>query len=111
MEAADRARRRFGQDAVLPATLASFAGSAPTTPVWTGELSAPNLGVALAAYDGAGRPVTDQVGELVVTRPMPSMPLYFWNDAAAAATATPVSPPSRACGGTATGSPSPPTGR
>ncbi|MGW2462640.1 acetoacetate--CoA ligase [Streptomyces sp. NPDC001761] len=60
--------------------VSGFAGSAPTTPVWAGELSAPNLGVALAAYDGAGRPVVDRVGELVVTRPMPSMPLYFWND-------------------------------
>ncbi|MFF4963297.1 acetoacetate--CoA ligase [Streptomyces sp. NPDC001222] len=60
--------------------VSGFAGSAPTTPVWAGQLSAPNLGVALAAYDGAGRPVLDQVGELVVTRPMPSMPLYFWND-------------------------------
>ncbi|MEU6087165.1 acetoacetate--CoA ligase [Streptomyces sp. NPDC047085] len=60
--------------------VSAFAGSAPTTPVWAGELSAPNLGVALAAYDGAGRPVVNQVGELVVTRPMPSMPLYFWND-------------------------------
>ncbi|MGW0765301.1 acetoacetate--CoA ligase [Streptomyces sp. NPDC002676] len=60
--------------------VSAFAGSATTTPVWAGELSAPNLGVALAAYDGAGRPVVDQVGELVVTRPMPSMPLYFWND-------------------------------
>ncbi|MDW4909798.1 acetoacetate--CoA ligase [Streptomyces sp. ADMS] len=57
-----------------------FAGSAPTTSVWAGELSAPNLGVALAAYDAEDRPVVDQVGELVVTRPMPSMPLYFWND-------------------------------
>ncbi|ANP49997.1 acetoacetyl-CoA synthetase [Streptomyces griseochromogenes] len=61
--------------------VSAFAGSAPTTPVWAGELSAPNLGVALAAYDSAGRAVVDQVGELVVTRPMPSMPLYFWNDA------------------------------
>ncbi|MFF4571853.1 acetoacetate--CoA ligase [Streptomyces sp. NPDC001410] len=60
--------------------VSAFAGSAPTTPVWAGELSTPNLGVALAAYDAAGRPVVDQVGELVVTRPMPSMPLYFWND-------------------------------
>ncbi|MFJ8098072.1 acetoacetate--CoA ligase [Streptomyces griseofuscus] len=60
--------------------VSGFAGSAPTTPVWAGELSAPNLGVALAAYDGAGQAVVDQVGELVVTRPMPSMPLYFWND-------------------------------
>ncbi|MFD8380458.1 acetoacetate--CoA ligase [Streptomyces sp. NPDC059679] len=60
--------------------VSGFAGSAPTTPVWAGELSAPHLGVALAAYDAEGRPVVDQVGELVVTRPMPSMPLYFWND-------------------------------
>ncbi|MET7451609.1 acetoacetate--CoA ligase [Streptomyces sp. NPDC005574] len=60
--------------------VSGFAGSAPTTPVWAGELSAPYLGVALAAYDGEGHPVVDQVGELVVTRPMPSMPLYFWND-------------------------------
>ena len=57
-----------------------FAGSAPTTDVWTGEISAPNLGVALAAWDDAGRPLVGQVGELVVTRPMPSMPLRFWND-------------------------------
>ncbi|MFI7301433.1 acetoacetate--CoA ligase [Streptomyces sp. NPDC050121] len=60
--------------------VSGFAGSAPNTPVWAGELSAPHLGVALAAYDGEGLPVVDQVGELVVTRPMPSMPLYFWND-------------------------------
>ncbi|WP_371667048.1 acetoacetate--CoA ligase [Streptomyces sp. NBC_00289] len=60
--------------------VSGFAGSAPTTPVWAGELSAPYLGVALAAYDGEGHPVVDQVGELVITRPMPSMPLYFWND-------------------------------
>ena len=57
-----------------------FAGSAPTTDVWAGEISAPNLGVALAAWDDAGQPVTGQVGELVVTKPMPSMPLCFWND-------------------------------
>jgi acetoacetyl-CoA synthetase len=57
-----------------------FAGSAPTTDVWAGEISAPNLGVALAAWNDAGQPVTGHVGELVVTRPMPSMPLYFWND-------------------------------
>ncbi|TPQ22647.1 acetoacetate--CoA ligase [Streptomyces sporangiiformans] len=60
--------------------VSGFAGSAPTTPVWAGELSAPHLGVALSAYDAEGYPVVDQVGELVVTRPMPSMPLYFWND-------------------------------
>jgi acetoacetyl-CoA synthetase len=60
--------------------VSGFAGSASTTPVWAGELSAPSLGVALAAYGADGTPVLDQVGELVVTRPMPSMPLYFWND-------------------------------
>jgi acetoacetyl-CoA synthetase len=57
-----------------------FAGSAPTTPVWPGEISAPNLGVALDAWDDNGKPVLGQVGELVITAPMPSMPLYFWND-------------------------------
>jgi acetoacetyl-CoA synthetase len=57
-----------------------FAGSAPTTDVWPGEISVPNLGVALEAWDDAGRPVIGQVGELVVTKPMPSMPLFFWND-------------------------------
>ncbi|MFG2953208.1 acetoacetate--CoA ligase [Streptomyces sp. NPDC048291] len=60
--------------------VSGFAGSAPNTPVWAGELSAPHLGVALAAYDAEGLPVTGRVGELVVARPMPSMPLYFWND-------------------------------
>ncbi|WP_133917242.1 acetoacetate--CoA ligase [Streptomyces sp. NBC_00582] len=60
--------------------VSGFAGSAPNTPVWAGELSAPHLGVALAAYDAEGLPVVDRVGELVVTRPMPSMPLSFWND-------------------------------
>ncbi|MGX1668103.1 acetoacetate--CoA ligase [Streptomyces sp. NPDC055400] len=60
--------------------VSGFAGGAPTTPVWAGELSAPHLGVALAAYDTEGSPVVDEVGELVVTRPMPSMPLSFWND-------------------------------
>jgi acetoacetyl-CoA synthetase len=57
-----------------------FAGSAPTTDVWAGEISVPNLGVALEAWDDAGQPVIGQVGELVVTKPMPSMPLFFWND-------------------------------
>ena len=61
-------------------TVAGFAGGAPTTDVWPGEISAPHLGVALAAWDEAGQPVIGQVGELVVTKPMPSMPLYFWND-------------------------------
>ncbi|BAH51542.1 acetoacetate--CoA ligase [Rhodococcus opacus] len=60
--------------------VSGFAGSAPTTAVWPGEISAPLLGVALAAWDADGAPVVDEVGELVVTTPMPSMPIYFWND-------------------------------
>jgi acetoacetyl-CoA synthetase len=60
--------------------VSAFVGPAPTTPVWAGELSRPCLGVALEAYDPAGRPVREDVGELVVTRPMPSMPVGFWND-------------------------------
>lgn len=58
-----------------------FGSSAPTTPVWAGEISAPCLGVALDAYDDEGRPVRGDLGELVVTRPMPSMPVAFWDDA------------------------------
>jgi acetoacetyl-CoA synthetase len=49
-------------------------------PVRAGEIQGRCLGVAVAALDEAGRPLVGEVGELVVTEPMPSMPLYFWND-------------------------------
>lgn len=62
--------------------VSGFAGSAPNTPVWAGEISAPTLGVGLEAWDEAGQSVVGEVGELVVTTPMPSMPLAFWNDPA-----------------------------
>lgn len=55
------------------------AGS-PLHPVWAGEMSGNLLGVAAAAYDEAGSPVVGELGELVITRPMPSMPVGFWND-------------------------------
>ncbi|MEW2302973.1 acetoacetate--CoA ligase [Streptomyces sp. NPDC006655] len=58
-----------------------FAGAVPTLPVHTGELQAPGLGTDLQAWDPHGNPVVDEVGELVVTNPMPSMPTRFWNDA------------------------------
>lgn len=58
-----------------------FAAGIPTLPLRAGEMQVRCLGVALEAWDAQGRPVTDEVGELVVTRPMPSMPLYFWDDA------------------------------
>ncbi|HEU4543037.1 MAG TPA: acetoacetate--CoA ligase [Jiangellaceae bacterium] len=58
----------------------AFVGAAPDVPVWLGELSCRMLGAAVVAYDEDGRPVVDEVGELVITEPMPSMPVYFWND-------------------------------
>ncbi|GAA3436031.1 acetoacetate--CoA ligase [Kutzneria kofuensis] len=60
--------------------VSAFAGAVPTAPIWVGEMSAPCLGVALEAWDADGRSVIDEVGELVVTKPMPSMPLSFWDD-------------------------------
>ncbi len=52
----------------------------PTLPVYAGEIQARALGVDAHAFDAHGQPVIDQVGELVVRSPMPSMPVYFWND-------------------------------
>ncbi|TCK00098.1 acetoacetate--CoA ligase [Nocardia alba] len=60
--------------------VSAFVGGAPTVPVWPGELSAPYLGVALDAFDEQGNSVRGEVGELVVTAPMPSMPVSFWHD-------------------------------
>lgn len=60
--------------------VSGFAGSAPTTPVWPGELSAPMLGVDLRALDEHGEPVIGELGELVVASPMPTMPVSFWHD-------------------------------
>jgi acetoacetyl-CoA synthetase len=58
----------------------AFIGGARTLPIYAGELQAPFLGASAAAFDDAGHAVIDQVGELVITQPMPSMPVYFWND-------------------------------
>ncbi|ODQ86847.1 acetoacetate--CoA ligase [Mycolicibacterium flavescens] len=60
--------------------VSAFIGGVRTVPVWPGELSAPYLGCALDSWDESGNPVRDEVGELVVTKPMPSMPVSFWND-------------------------------
>jgi acetoacetyl-CoA synthetase len=57
-----------------------FIGSSPLLPVTAGELQRPMLGVAAASWNEDGQPVVGELGELVVTEPMPSMPLYFWND-------------------------------
>jgi acetoacetyl-CoA synthetase len=58
----------------------AFVGSSPDVPVWLGELSCRCLGAAVESFDDAGKPVIDAVGELVITQPMPSMPVSFWND-------------------------------
>lgn len=57
-----------------------FVGSCPILPVYSGEIQCRGLGVRAEAYDDHGQPVVGQMGELVVTAPMPSMPIYFWND-------------------------------
>src|SRR4051812_16349776 len=59
---------------------AAFVAAAPLVPVWLGELSCAALGAAVVAYDEAGEEIIDEVGELVITAPMPSMPVSFWND-------------------------------
>ncbi|WP_329432371.1 acetoacetate--CoA ligase [Streptomyces sp. NBC_01280] len=57
-----------------------LAGDSPLLPVRTGRISGPSLGVALASWDAAGQPLVGQQGELVVTAPLPSMPLRFVDD-------------------------------
>ncbi|MBF6274024.1 MULTISPECIES: acetoacetate--CoA ligase [Nocardia] len=60
--------------------VSAFIGGVRTVPVWPGELSVPFLGAAVDAWDESGRPVRGEVGELVITAPMPSMPVSFWHD-------------------------------
>ncbi|WP_042375223.1 acetoacetate--CoA ligase [Streptacidiphilus neutrinimicus] len=57
-----------------------FVGGVPSLPVHLGEIQAPSLGAAVEAWDANGEPVVGEVGELVVTKPIPSMPIGFWND-------------------------------
>ena len=58
----------------------AFVGACPILPVYAGELQARCLGAAVEAWSEDGRPLVNEVGELVITQPMPSMPIYFWND-------------------------------
>ena len=58
----------------------AFVGGNRWLPAYRGELSGPCLGVDVTAYDPAGNEIVGEVGELVVRRPMPSMPVGFWND-------------------------------
>jgi acetoacetyl-CoA synthetase len=57
-----------------------FVGGSPTLPVYSGEIQCRCLGAKVEAYDEAGAPVIGRVGELVLTEPLPSMPLYLWGD-------------------------------
>ncbi|MGU7779061.1 acetoacetate--CoA ligase [Burkholderia sp. PU8-34] len=59
-------------------------GAVPSLPVHAGEIQARMLGMAVDVWNDDGRPVVDEVGELVVTQPAPSMPIFFWNDAGGA---------------------------
>jgi acetoacetyl-CoA synthetase len=58
----------------------AFVGGVPLLPVYEGELQAPALGAAVESWDPEGVAHIGQVGELVLTEPMPSMPIYFWGD-------------------------------
>ncbi|HEY0653402.1 MAG TPA: acetoacetate--CoA ligase [Chryseosolibacter sp.] len=58
----------------------AFVGGMPTWPVYSGEIQCRALGCKLEAYDEDGNAVADDVGEMVITKPMPSMPVSFWND-------------------------------
>ncbi|MEV4639153.1 acetoacetate--CoA ligase [Actinoplanes sp. NPDC049548] len=58
-----------------------FVGGAPLLPVVEGAISCRALGARVEAFDPEGKPVVGQLGELVITAPMPSMPVGFWNDA------------------------------
>jgi acetoacetyl-CoA synthetase len=58
----------------------AFVGGVPIEPVYEGELQARSLGCDVQAFDEEGRSVIDEVGELVVAQPLPSMPVSFWND-------------------------------
>ena len=57
-----------------------FVGPCPILPVRAGVISGPCLGAKVESFDPSGQPVVGKVGELVLTRPMPSMPVGFWND-------------------------------
>jgi acetoacetyl-CoA synthetase len=77
---------QFGPDVLLNVgsggtdVCSAIVQGSPLQPVWSGEISGPCLGVAAKAFDADGRPVVGEPGELVITAPMPSMPVGFWGD-------------------------------
>jgi acetoacetyl-CoA synthetase len=85
-ESFDWVREKLGEDVWLFSTsggtdvCTAFVGGVPTLPVYRGELQARALGAKVEAWSEDGNPLVDEVGELVITEPMPSMPLYLWGD-------------------------------
>jgi acetoacetyl-CoA synthetase len=85
-EGFDWVRDRLGEDVWLFSTsggtdvCTAFVGGVPTLPVYRGELQARALGAKVEAWSEDGEPLVGEVGELVITEPMPSMPLYLWGD-------------------------------
>jgi len=85
-ESFDYVYRDFKQDLCLSSIsggtdiLSCFVGGCPTLPVYSGEIQAAGLGMAVEVWDDIGRSVVGEKGELVCTRPFPSCPLGFWND-------------------------------
>jgi acetoacetyl-CoA synthetase len=78
--------QHVGQDTWLFSTsggtdlCTAFVGGVPLLPVYRGELQARSLGAKVEAFDEQGNSVIDEVGELVITEPMPSMPVFLWGD-------------------------------
>jgi acetoacetyl-CoA synthetase len=85
-EGFDWVRETLGEDVWLFSTsggtdvCTAFVGGVPTLPVYRGELQARSLGANVEAWSEDGRPLVNEVGELVITEPMPSMPLRLWGD-------------------------------
>lgn len=71
---------RLGSESGGTDVASAFVGSNPYDPVYKGELMGPYLGVAVDTLDSTGISVMGEVGELVITKPLPSMPLMLWND-------------------------------
>jgi len=77
---------QFGPDVLLNVgsggtdVCSGIVQGSPLQPVWTGEISGPTLGVDAQAFDDKGDRVVGELGELVITAPMPSMPVGFWGD-------------------------------
>lgn len=77
---------QFGSDVLLNVgsggtdVCSGLVQGSPLQPVWAGEISGRCLGVAAHAFDPQGHAVIEELGELVITEPMPSMPVGFWND-------------------------------